>query len=269
MKKELGKNIKYFNNDVWYRVNPENKSMLDFYLMNKKSLKASSIRQYENGIRIFLLWLCECSENESIINVKKRKILEYQNWLIEQGLTYNSVIFKRNSLSAFFDFISEYFSDEYPEFKNIIKEVPMPKNEHLKEKRYLDKKELNMIREELSRVSKYNQLAYVEISFLTGLSKEEILELKRDIVDIHYNNDGMYPIKVGNRKVYFDEHCMSAIRNYLKTRDDENEYIFVTNKENEVVRLNPTTFNFWCANRISKILGRDVKPSLLYKKSKK
>lgn len=269
MKKELSKNIKYFSNDVWDKVNAENKSILDFYLVNKKSLKASSIRQYENGIRIFLLWICEYSENECIAYVKKRKILEYQNWLIEQGLTYNSVIFKRNALSAFFDFVSDYFSDEYPDFKNIIKEIPMPKNEHLKKKRYLDKKEIAILREELGKVRKYNQLAYVEITYLTGLSKEEVLDLKRDIVDIHYNNDGMYPVKVGNRKVYFDEHCMDAIRKYLDTREDDNEYIFVTNKEDNVVRLNPTTFNFWCANRISTILGRDIKPSLLYKKSKK
>lgn len=269
MKEELSKNIKYFSNDVWIKVNAENKSMLDFYLKNKKTLKQSSIRQYENGIRIFLLWLYVHSDNECIVDVKKRKILEYQNWLIEQGLTYNSVIFKRNSLSAFFDFICEYFSDEYPHFKNIIKEVPMPISEHLKEKKYVSKKELNLLREELSKINKYNQLSYVEISYLTGLRKEEILELKRDIVDIHYNNDKLYPIKVGDRKVYFDEYCMDSIRKYIEHRTDNNEYIFVTTKDDEVVQLNPTTFNFWCSNKISEILGREIKPSLLHKKKNK
>lgn len=269
MKKKLSKNIKYFSNNVWDRVNAENKSMLDFYLVNKKSLKKSSIRQYENGIRIFLLWVCEYSDNECITHVKKRKILEYQNWLIEQGLTYSSVIFKRNAISTFFDFISDYFYDEYPDFKNTIKEIPMPKNEYLKKKRYLDKREIKILREELGKMNKYNQLAYIEISYLTGLSKEEILTLKRDIIDIHYNDNKLYPIKVGNRKVYFNENCMKAIRKYLETRVDDNEYIFVTNKENRVVILNQTTFNFWCSNNISTILGRDIKPSLLYKKSKK
>lgn len=266
MREKLSKNIKYFSNETWFKVNDLNKSMMDYYLVNKKSLKPSSARQYENAIRIFLLWVCEYSDNESIITIKKRKILEYQNWLIEQGLSYNAVIFKRNALSAFFDFISEYFNDEYEDFKNIIKEVPMPKNESLKKKRYVDKKEMNILREELKKANKYNQLAFVEITYFTGLRKEEILDLKRDIIDIHYNNDKLYPVKVGNRKVYFNEDIMNAIRLYLNNREDENEYIFVTNKDDEVVRLNPTTFNFWCSNRISEILGREIKPSLLHKK---
>lgn len=266
MREKLSKNIKYFSNDTWLKVNNENKSMMDYYLVNKKSLKASSARQYENAIRIFLMWVCEFSGNESIMDIKKRKILEYQNWLIEQGLSYNAVIFKRNALSAFFDFISDYFSDEYPEFKNIIKEIPMPKNEHLKKKRYIDKKEMNILREELTKAGKYNQLAFVEITNYTGLRKEEILDLKKDIIDVHYNNDKLYPVKVENRKIYFNEESMDAIRKYLETRDDKNEYIFVTNKDDEVVRLNPTTFNFWCSNRISTILGREIKPSLLYNK---
>lgn len=263
----LSKNVKYLSNKIWEELNQDNKSFYSFYIKNKKTNSKSSLKQYESALRIFLYWVYSHAGNVNITELKKRNLLEYQNWLLEQGLNFSSIKFKRSAVSNFFEFIATYYSDVYPDFKNFMNDIPLPLHEFVVQKVYVSEKEMNILREELRRSRKFKQLAFAEISYATGMTKEEILALNKDIIDIHYNNDHLYPIYSKGVKHYISEEAMKSIREWLDQRgEDLHDKIFISKKKGILEPLNPTVFNYWCSNSFSKILGREIKPQLFHKK---
>lgn len=70
--------------------------------------------------------------------------------------------------------------------------------------------------------------AILEFFLSTGCRLSEVLNVK--IKDIDFNKKTLLVIGKGNieRRVYFTERCKRALLNYLKSREDECEYLFVT-----------------------------------------
>lgn len=265
---QLSKNLKYLSDGIWKDINEDNKSYVSFYLKSKWGASADVIRQYESALRNFLYFVYKYCDNVDITTLKKRNLLEYQNWLLEQKLGLSSIKFKRSAVSCLFDCIEEYYSDEHPDFTNQMKAIPMPIHEFVVQKVYVSDKEMQILREELIEKKKYKQLAFAEISHCTGLTKDELLALTKDIVDINHNAYGEYPLYVNNKKYYLNEYCMFAIRNWLSQRgEDDNQFLFVALKNNVYEQLNPTVFNYWCTSNFSKILGREIKPHLFFNKN--
>lgn len=72
--------------------------------------------------------------------------------------------------------------------------------------------------------------AVLEFYLATGCRLSEGLNVK--IKDIDFNNKTLLVIGKGDkeRRVYFTERCKRAINNYLQDRNDNCEYLFVTEK---------------------------------------
>lgn len=72
--------------------------------------------------------------------------------------------------------------------------------------------------------------AVLEFYLATGCRLSEGLDVK--IKDIDFNNKTLLVIGKGDkeRRVYFTERCKRAINNYLQERNDNCEYLFVTEK---------------------------------------
>lgn len=73
--------------------------------------------------------------------------------------------------------------------------------------------------------------ALLEFFLSTGCRLSEVLNVK--INDLDFNNKTLLVVGKGNkeRRVYFTERCKRAILNYLKSREDECEYLFVTDRK--------------------------------------
>ena len=73
--------------------------------------------------------------------------------------------------------------------------------------------------------------AILEFFLSTGCRLSEVLNVKTREVD--FNNKTLLVIGKGNkeRRVYFTERCKRSLNNYLKNREDNCEYLFVTDRK--------------------------------------
>ena len=73
--------------------------------------------------------------------------------------------------------------------------------------------------------------AILEFFLSTGCRLSEVLNVK--VRDIDFVNKTLLVIGKGNkeRRVYFTERCKRSLNNYLKSREDESEYLFVTERK--------------------------------------
>lgn len=73
--------------------------------------------------------------------------------------------------------------------------------------------------------------AILEFFLSTGCRLSEVLNVK--VRDIDFVNKTLLVIGKGNkeRRVYFTERCKRSLNNYLKSREDESEYLFITDRK--------------------------------------
>ena len=73
--------------------------------------------------------------------------------------------------------------------------------------------------------------AILEFFLSTGCRLSEVLNVK--IREVDFNNKTLLVIGKGNkeRRVYYTERCKRSLNNYLKNRDDDCEYLFVTDRK--------------------------------------
>lgn len=73
--------------------------------------------------------------------------------------------------------------------------------------------------------------AILEFFLSTGCRLSEVLNVK--IREVDFNNKTLLVIGKGNkeRRVYFTERCKRALLKYLNSREDESEYLFVTDRK--------------------------------------
>lgn len=260
--------MKLNNKKIWEKLNRNNKEYLAIFLTNKGSIKRQSLIQYESAIKSFLLWNYINCNDKNINEITTEDIILYQTYLInEKKLTPKSVLFKRNSISTFFTFLYIHFPDKFQNLKYVFNNVPLPSDKDYKEKQNLTRKEFNLLCKTLEYENKLLPLIYLRIQFNNNLKLRELQDLKREIVYTNKNQLDIYPVFIKGRikPVYIDEKTMELLKEMSEKRKDNNEYIFVSNIEGVISRLNITTFNFWCKSIFSKMIQREIKHSMVYK----
>lgn len=262
------------NDKKWEKVNPKNKEMMEDFLLAKGSLSPQSLKQYNNALKIFFIWVLEFAKNKFIVDLKKRDFLKYQNFLLNKGLSSNAVRFKRSAVSSLCNYIENYYEDKYPTFRNITSNVENIPNDNVYEKEPLTLEELDKLRKHLKENEKWQQLAYLEISYSTGARREEIRQLRKEIINYKINDKGYYTThkvrckgkgrKGEIRELAFSQQAMDALRKWIEVRGEDNcEYIFVSKYKGKIKQVSESTFNYWCRNIFSKVVGRRVHPHLL------
>lgn len=282
------KKIEKVTKEFWEEEILEENRMLIEVFLQQQHLSPRTLKQYESASKIFAKWVhdnCIPKGKKSIANLKPIDALRYQNWLIEKGLSNNSVKFKRSVVSSLCMFVEVYYGDDYKEFRNIFtKAIPNVPKSNAKEKTPLTTKELETLIKELKKNEDWQKLAYLLFTYSTGCRREESRQLLAEVENYekHIDKKGeskSYYIthkirakgrgKEGKpRKFKFNEEAMEYIKKWLEYRrtqfeDDDCPYVFVSRTKNGYKQLSPNTFNLWC-DEFSKILGgRHVHPHLI------
>jgi site-specific recombinase XerD len=281
------KKIEEVTKEFWENeVNEENRELIEAFL-EQQHLSSATLKQYESGLKIFAKWIhenCRPKGEKLITELKPRDALKYQNWLISKGLSPNAIKFKRSAVSSLCGFIEVYYSDEYPNFRNIFtKAIPNVAKSNVKEKIPLTTKEINKIVSVLTQKQDWQKIAYIWFTYSTGCRREESRQLLAEVADYgrHKDKDGneknfyvTHNIRAKGRgkegkvrKFAFDEKAMQAIKKWVEHRkeivkDDDCPYVFVSKTKDGYKQLSANTFNLWC-EEFSKILdGKPVHPHL-------
>jgi integrase len=280
----MAKKIEQVTQEFWdNEVNQENKQIIEDFMNDKQELSPATRKQYISALKIFAKWIHDTNrknEDRLITDLKIRDALRYQNWLISKDLSSNAIKFKRSAVSSLCDHIEAFYSDIYPDFRNIftkaVKNVPKVNK---KTKEPLTKMELDRLVEALEEANEYQKLAYLLFTYSTGCRREESRQLLKEVGEY-----GRFQNKKGEEKKFyrtheirakgkgregkvrrfdFDEKAMTAIRKWLEVRgEDDCPYVFASKSKDGYKQLSANTFNLWC-DKFSEIIGKKVHPHLI------
>lgn len=258
----------------WQEIEQFNREITNEFLQ-QGHLSAKTLEQYRSGLRQFFKWVFDNCNNKPIYELKPRDALRYQNYLISRGLSSSAIKFKRSAVSSLCGYIEIYYLDNYPTFRNIYnKNIPSPPKSMKHEKKPLSPDEYEMLIKELEDRKEWQMVAYVCFTYVTGCRREEARQLLKEILDYKHIKDKNYYQthnirakgrgKEGKvRKFAFDDRAMAAIKKWIEVRgQDACPFVFVSKSVNGVRQVSDTTFNYWCAEVFSKIIGRRVHPHL-------
>jgi integrase len=280
----MAKKIEQVSQEFWdNEVNETNREIIENFMEDKQELSPATRKQYFSALKIFAKWIHDTnkrSEDRLITDLKIRDALRYQNWLISKELSPNAIKFKRSAVSSLCDHIEAFYSDEYPDFRNIftkaVKGVPKT-NKKIKEP--LSKAEFEKLVQLLEEAEEYQKLAYLLYTYSTGCRREESRQLLKEVATYgnHVNKKGEvkkfyqthYIRAKGKgregkpRQFEFNERAMQALKKWMEVRgQDDCPYMFVTKSKDGYRQISPNTFNGWC-EKFTKMLGKKVHPHLI------
>ena len=273
--------LKAVTEKEWEECNKVNRQIAKEFL-RQSQLSPQTLKQYESAVKIFFRWVKDELDNVTIYELKPRHGLNYQNYLVESGLSPNAVKFKRSVVSSLCGYIEVFLSDEYPTFRNIYnKQVPNVAKSNVREKIPLTGDEYRMLCAELEKREEWQMLAFLKFTFYSGCRKSEVHQLLKEVVTYEKVKD-----KEGNEKPYyqtknirgkgrgregkqikliFDDDVKQALEKWLEVRGEDDEpHMFVSKKKNgEVKHIDKGTFNYWLNGVFSEIVGRNIWVHLL------
>lgn len=180
------------------QINPINVQLMDEWIMYLKinNRTAKTIYNYENDLNIFFVWVIENANNKSFIDLGIMDIVHFQNYCSEEWNWGSSRIIRiKDTLSSFSNFINIAFRNEYPEFRNIIRDVPQPHKEKVKDIDMITEEELQAVTELLFKKGKFQAACIMNLACFSGCRKTELVQF-----DMNYFDNAN--IWVENREFY-------------------------------------------------------------------
>lgn len=261
------------SSELILKISPDNIRIKQDYISYLKSTQKSkgTIYCYENDLDIFFVWNLQYNNNKPFVNIAKRDIVSFQNWLINTNNNSPARVRRiKATLSSLSNFIESICDDEYPNFKNIVHKVESPVAQTTREKTILKDEQLDRLLEHLVCKKKYDKACMLALAMCSGRRKAELVRFKVSYFDdsnIIYGSLYKTPETVktkgrGNGKYI---HCYTLkhkFEPYLKLWLSERERLGIDSewlfpqKDNNKEHLKPETLNSW-ANTFSKYLGVD------------
>ena len=227
---ELNKSLNHHTTDLIISENPNNidlnyqktnKILIKQFIKNKKlrGLSKKSLQYYESQLIKLSEWTIK-----SFIEMNSNDLKEYLLFFRELNncskVTLNNV---RRILSSFWSWLEI-------EEKIIIN--PMKRIPHIKIPKYIRKafsdEEVEVLRNYLYSQKSKRNVAIFELLLSSGLRLSELESLRIDDVNL-VECEGLVMGKGGKeRKFYFSERAKVCITDYLNSRVDNKEWLFVS-----------------------------------------
>ncbi len=117
------------NPELLAKVNPKNIRLLDDYLNYLKSVQRAelTIKSYKNDVEIFFCWVLLNADNKFFVEISKRDIIAYQNYLLNTNKNSPARVRRlKSTLSGLSSFIENILDDEFPNYRSIVKKIESP-----------------------------------------------------------------------------------------------------------------------------------------------
>lgn len=166
-------------------VNPENMRLKKEFLGYLKSLSRSSetIKVYDSDLNIFFCWAVDNAANKFFVDVSKRDIVAFQNYMLESGCSAARVRHLKAALSSLSNYIENILDDEFPNFRPIIRKIENPANEAVREKTVLTKEQVQSCLDHLVEHKKFKQACFFALAAYSGRRKAELARFKVSYFD--------------------------------------------------------------------------------------
>lgn len=253
-------------------ISPNNKALRDDFLNYLKSTHKSdgTIKGYKNDLNIFFVWVLDNLDNKNFVDITKRELVRFQNWLVEENENSPSRVRRiKASLSSLSNYIESILDeeDEFKDFRSIVRKIESPALMPVREKTVLREGDVVMLLNTLVDKRKYEQACLVALATYSGRRKAELLRFK--VSDFDDNklvcDNALYkssPILTKGGKMlecytlakkfkpYFDMWM-----NYRRENGIESEWLF-PNPNNYEDQRSIGSVNAW-TETFTKYIGRD------------
>ena len=257
------------------QINPDNARLKDDFLEYLKSVQRSpgTIAGYRNDLEIFFVWVLQNAKNKFFVNVSKRDLVAFQNWMINENKNSPSRVRRiKAAISSLSNFVENILDDE-PEFRgfrSIVRKIENPALQPVREKTVWEDEELEDLLNKLVEKQAYDRACYLALAMYSGRRKSELCRFRvSDFDDDKLVCDGaLYkssPIKTkgrGGGKYIACYTLAKKFKPYLQMWLDErkrigleSEWLFPL-KANPAEHIGVATANSW-ANTFTRLSGRD------------
>lgn len=257
------------------QINPENMRLKNDFLEYLRSVQRSpgTIAGYSNDLDIFFVWVLKNARNKFFVDITKRDLVAYQNWLINENQNSPSRVRRlKAAISSLSNFVEAILDDE-PEFKgfrSIVKKIENPALQPVREKTVWEDDELEDLLSQLVDKKEFEKACYLALAMYSGRRKSELCRFRvSDFDDDKLVCDGaLYksaPIKTKGRGGGKYIPCYTLAKRfrpylnmwlaYRKEHNIESEWLFPS-KVNPAEQVSITTVNSW-ANTFSRMTGKD------------
>lgn len=201
-------------------VNSKAKNLLKNYLVSKKisGLSENSLKLYDLYIYDFISNMNKDISDVNNIDIKLY-LFNYQNMHKISNRTLES---RRIIICSFFTWL---FNNEY-----------LPKNPaaNIEPIKYEKKHRKSMSEMDLEKIRKYvtdvRDTAIIEMLYSTGCRITELVTLNRDDIDFQSKEVKLFGKGAKHRVSFLNARAELSLKNYLKTRKDNNPALFVSSK---------------------------------------
>lgn len=256
------------------QINPENARLVKDYLTYLRSMNRSdtTIEAYKSDLDIFFVWVLLNANNKFFIDITKRDLVSYQNWLINENENSPARVRRLKAvISSLSNYIENILDDEYPNYRSIVKKIENPVNTPVRAKTVLDESDCNNLLNKLVEKKEYQKACMFALAMASGRRKSELVRFKVSYFDesnIVYGSLYRTPEKVKSKgrgkqgkllhfyvlvkqfKPYFDLWMQERERLGIKS-----EWLF-PDPDDATQHLSAQTLNSW-AKTFSAILGVD------------
>ena len=191
MARGSGRYNRTFSEEKWALVNPENKQILDDFLLEYRSQKKSpkTIEGYRQDLRIILVHIMEKHNNKSLLEMSKKDHRNVSLWLSEgmggtssdnQGRSNARVNRMRSALNSMMTFVEE--DDSYDYDQNLSKKVKGLPKERVKTDEddfFFSFAEFIEVRDRLIEAGDYQTAALWSVAFDSGARRSEIAQVEK------------------------------------------------------------------------------------------
>lgn len=167
--------------DDYDKINPKNQKLVKDAIQYYKAMDRTptSITTYTNQLKIFFCWNYKENEDKFFIDLKKRDFIFFINYVREELQASSARVASLKAvLSSFSNVIENMYEDEYPTFRNIVRNIDTIIKTPTREKTVLSNEQIQEFLDKLVEMEKYQLACYLALLASSGCRKSEMIQMK-------------------------------------------------------------------------------------------
>lgn len=254
------------------QINPNNKALKEDFINYLKSIQRSpgTCSGYDSDLDIFFVWVLQNAKNKDFVDITKRDLIAYQNWLINENENSPARVRRlKATISSLSNFVENILDEEpeYQGYRSIIKKIESPPLQAVREKTVWEDEELEELLKILTEKKRFEQACALALAMYGGRRKAELTRFKlSDFESDKLICDGaLYkssPILTKGNKYLECYTLAKKFQPYLdkwleerQTQNIESEWLF-PDDNSPTASISISTLNSW-AQTFTRLTGRD------------
>lgn len=239
-------------------VNPESLQLLERYLidLSLRDRADTTKYQYETNLKQWFIFILECQENRSVLELTDDDITEFLFWCKNQGNNTMRMKVRTSVISSFYRFLrkKKLISTNPTEFIEAPK-----KSTPVVVQTFLTTEQVALMREKLIQNGDIQLRLYAMISLSTMARLNAIASIRWDQIDLQ--NCVIHDVLEKENKIvdlYFNDETKQLLLQLQEQRKTENKndhgWLFYTPHLSDSKHISKTTLYDWC-KKIGQMIG--------------